>query len=36
MPDATWLLTEIDPDDPDVAFGLCVLGSAIPNSAMSA
>lgn len=24
-PDAgcTWLLTEIDPDDPDVAFGLC-------------
>lgn len=24
-PDATctWLLTEIDPDDPDLAFGLC-------------
>lgn len=23
---ATWLLTEIDPDDPDHAFGLCDLG----------
>ena len=22
----TWLLTEIDPDDPDIAFGLCDLG----------
>jgi hypothetical protein len=24
-PDAacTWLLTELDPDDPDIAFGLC-------------
>ena len=20
---ATWLLTELDPDDPDIAFGLC-------------
>ena len=27
-PDAgcTWLLTELDPDDPDIAFGLCDLG----------
>lgn len=27
-PDAacTWLLTEIDPEDPDIAFGLCDLG----------
>jgi hypothetical protein len=34
-PDAgtTWLLTEIDPDDPDRAFGLCDLGSGFPNSA---
>lgn len=24
---ATWLLTEIDPEDPDNAFGLCDLGS---------
>ena len=23
---ARWLLTEIEPDDPDVAFGLCDLG----------
>jgi hypothetical protein len=23
---ATWLLTEIDPEDPDHAFGLCDLG----------
>lgn len=23
---ATWLLTELDPNDPDVAFGLCDLG----------
>ena len=23
---ATWLLTELDPDDPDIAFGLCDLG----------
>jgi hypothetical protein len=29
MPDAdrTWLLTEIDPDNPDIAFGLCDLPS---------
>ena len=28
-PDAgcTWLLTELDPDDPDIAFGLCDLHS---------
>ena len=27
-PDAqcTWLLTELDPDDPDIAFGLCDIG----------
>ena len=27
-PDAncTWLLTELDPDEPDIAFGLCDLG----------
>lgn len=27
-PDAncTWLLTELDPDDPDITFGLCDLG----------
>jgi len=31
-PDAgcTWLLTEIDPDDPDIAFGLCDLGMGYP------
>lgn len=23
---ATWLLTELDPTDPDIAFGLCDLG----------
>ena len=23
---ATWLLTELDPDDPDIAWGLCDLG----------
>ena len=23
---ATWLLTEIDPEEPDIAFGLCDLG----------
>ncbi|MEQ1617026.1 MAG: DUF2958 domain-containing protein [Terricaulis sp.] len=23
---ATWLLTELDPDDADIAFGLCDLG----------
>jgi hypothetical protein len=32
-PDAgcTWLLTEIDPDDPDIAFGLCDLGLGHPE-----
>lgn len=28
---ATWLLTEIDPDDPDIAFGLCDLGFGTPE-----
>ncbi|MDX8498931.1 DUF2958 domain-containing protein [Mesorhizobium sp. VK4C] len=28
---ATWLLTEMDPDDPDVAFGLCDLGLGCPE-----
>src|SRR5213594_3855520 len=27
----TWLLTEIDPEDPDVAFGLCDLGFGCPE-----
>lgn len=33
MPDggATWLLTSIDPDDPDIAFGLCDLGVGFPE-----
>jgi len=32
-PDAgcTWLLTEIDPDDTDIAFGLCDLGLGFPE-----
>lgn len=32
-PDAacTWLLTEIDPDNPDIAFGLCDLGMGFPE-----
>ena len=32
-PDAacTWLLTEIDPDNPDIAFGLCDLGMGCPE-----
>lgn len=32
-PDAacTWLLTELDPDDPDIAFGLCDLGMGCPE-----
>lgn len=32
-PDAscTWLLTELDPDDPDIAFGLCDLGVGCPE-----
>ncbi|MDO8768288.1 MAG: DUF2958 domain-containing protein [Burkholderiaceae bacterium] len=28
---ATWLLTEIDPDDADHAFGLCDLGLGFPE-----
>ena len=28
---ATWLLTEIDPDDDDHAFGLCDLGLWMPE-----
>ena len=28
---ATWLLTELDPDDPDLAFGLCDLGMGAPE-----
>ena|SRR5829696_2568679 len=28
---ATWLLSEIDPADPDRAFGLCDLGLACPE-----
>jgi len=32
-PDAgcTWLLTELDPEDPDTAFGLCDLGLGCPE-----
>ena len=32
-PDAgcTWLLTEIDPEDPDIAFDLCDLGRGHPE-----
>jgi len=28
---ATWLLTELDPDDPDIAFGLADLGHGFPE-----
>ncbi|MDQ2764147.1 MAG: DUF2958 domain-containing protein [Pseudomonadota bacterium] len=28
---ATWLLTELDPDDNDIAFGLCDLGLGCPE-----
>jgi len=28
---ATWLLTEIDPEEPDIAFGLCDLGLGYPE-----
>ena len=28
---ATWLLTELDPEDPDIAFGLCALGMQCPE-----
>lgn len=27
----TWLLTEIDPDDEDIVFGLCDLGMGFPE-----
>jgi hypothetical protein len=27
----TWLLSELDPDDPDLAFGLCDLGLGSPE-----
>jgi hypothetical protein len=32
-PDAgcTWLLSELDPDEPDIAFGLCDLGLGCPE-----
>jgi hypothetical protein len=29
--DCVWLLTELDPDDPDIAFGLCDLGMGCPE-----
>jgi hypothetical protein len=28
---ATWLLSEINPNDPDIAFGLCDLGQGTPE-----
>ena len=28
---ATWLLTELDPENPDIAFGLCDLGQGFPE-----
>ena len=28
---ATWLITELDPDDPDHAYGLCDLGMGFPE-----
>jgi len=28
---ATWLLTDCDPDDPDLLFGLCDLGAGCPE-----
>ena len=28
---ATWLLSEVDPDEPDIAFGLCDLGIGCPE-----
>lgn len=27
----TWLLTELEPDDPDIAWGLCDLGMGCPE-----
>ncbi len=29
--DCTWLLTEIDPEDENIAFGLCDLGQGYPE-----
>lgn len=29
--DCTWLLTELDPESPDKAFGLCDLGMGFPE-----
>ncbi len=29
--DATWLLTELDPDEPDIGFGLCDPGRGAPE-----
>ena len=31
---ATWLLTELSPDDPDLAFGLCDTGQGFPELGM--
>jgi hypothetical protein len=28
---STWLLSELDPEDPDVAWGLCDLGMGFPE-----
>ncbi|UTC29687.1 hypothetical protein BAJUN_00570 [Bajunvirus bajun] len=28
---ATWLLSELDPDRPDIAFGLCDMGTGFPE-----
>jgi hypothetical protein len=28
---ATWLITELDPEEPDLAFGLCDLGLGYPE-----
>lgn len=29
--DCTWIITELDPEDPDRAFGLCDLGMGFPE-----
>ena len=29
--DATWLISEMDPDEPDLLFGLCDLGLGFPE-----
>jgi hypothetical protein len=31
----TWLLSELDPEDADIAFGLCDLGMGCPNLVVS-